>query len=259
MLALITSIRHPRNCTSYSRVSELLEMTLRSIHAQTDDRYVVIIVCNEVPVCQADGRVHFVSVNFPAPSARRRANTGMPAIRIDRGAKYLVGLIYAKRFDPEYVMFFDADDLLSRRLVRFVLTQPGAHNWYLDQGYEYQLGADSIRLRNDFHKHCGTSHIYRNDVFDVPEGLNVESGLDRIVDSVDRRYLLNVLGSHRTVIRRHQRNGHEFRPIPFPAAVWVLGTGENHSGRSAAAGRTQLSEDMIEEFQIPIGLFRSPA
>ncbi len=254
MMAFITSIRHPRNCGSYGRVAELLGWTLRSVCAQTDRNFVVVVVCNEIPRCWSDDNVHFVTVDFPAPSPLKQPNTGIQAIRIDRGTKYLVGLMYARRFDPEHIMFFDADDLVSERLTRFVRTHSESANWYINQGYEYQSGGRTLRLLDDFHKHCGTSHIYHKDVFEIPDDISVDADFETIVNSVDTHYLMHVLGSHKVAIRHHRKAGHEFAPIPFPAAVWVLGTGENHSGRSGDPGDIGLDEGLIQEFHIPAGL-----
>lgn len=252
MMALITSIRHPRNSNSYDRVSELAGITLRSVCAQTDPHYVVIVVSNEPPRIEAPDQVHFVTVDFPAPSPVRKPTTGIEAIRIDRGAKYLVGLLYARRFKPRHIMFFDADDYLSRELVRFVRNDTASRNWYLQTGYEHQFGTRTVRLKYDFHKACGTSHIYRGDLFELPPSLDVDTSFETILETVDTHYLKHVLGSHRLALRYHARAGHRFFPLPFPAAVWVLGTGENHSGRSATPGDTPLDEELIREFSIPV-------
>lgn len=251
MMAFITSIRHPRNCHSYDRVAELLGLTLRSVCAQTCENFVVVVVCNEPLRCWTDEKIHFVNVNFPAPSPLKQPNTGIQAIRVDRGAKYFVGLLYATRFRPDHIMFFDSDDLVSRRIVQFVESQPRATNWYLDKGYEYQLGAPTLRLLDDFHKQCGTSHIYRSQLFKLPEDVGVDADLNTVVAAVGMPYLTTVLGSHKISLLHYRRAGHEFLPIPFPAAVWVLGTGENHSGRSAHPGDIRLEPELMSEFHIP--------
>ena len=114
MLAFITSVRHPLNSNSYPRVIQLLDRTLSSVCRQTDRDFQVVVVCNEIPDLSSRDNVHFTKVDFPPPNRNASAETGLDAIRLDRGTKYFVGLLYAARFEPSHVMFFDADDYLSR-------------------------------------------------------------------------------------------------------------------------------------------------
>jgi len=43
--------------------------------------------------------------------------------------------------------------------------------------------------------------------------------------------------------------GHFMEPLPFPAAIWEIGTGENHSG-NLVSGRaaTRIDDQIIEDF-----------
>jgi hypothetical protein len=251
LLLFLTSVRHPHNCRSYRRVSDLLSMTLASVCRQDDDRFVVVVVCNLEPEYGSGDGVHYLCVDFPPPSELSRPNTGMEAIRVDRGAKYVAGLAFARRFRPSHVMFFDADDLVSRKLCGFVQARSTCPGWYLDIGYQYELGRKSMSPLAGFHKHCGTSLIVRHDLIDIDPRLTEASRLDEILRRTDTKYLKYVLGSHRLAVHHHRRSGHPLAALPFPGAVWVLGTGENHSGRSAPPGTVPLTPELIDEFSIP--------
>ena len=251
MLIFITSIRHPHNSDSYQRVVGLLDQTLESICAQTSVNFQVVVVCNEVPNLPSRQNVDYVKVNFPPPSKLKRPTTGMQAIRLDRGSKYVIGLLYARRYSPDYIMFFDADDYISCRIVEFVERHPVVDGWYFEHGYSYQQGANSVRLLDNFYKMCGTSHIFQFSLFPLPHQLTVHSSLQSITTIMDDQYLNSVLGSHRFARRYYKSRAVDLEMLPFAGAVWVLGNGENHSGLPGKPGNLSLSNDLINEFSIP--------
>jgi len=253
MLTFITSLKHPRNCHSYERVCQLLDRTLDSVCAQSNPDFSVIVVCNQVPQIPLRPNVHYVPVDFPAPSEKRSPTTGMGAIWTDRGSKYLIGLIYARKFAPNHIMFFDADDYVSRNLAEYVSRTPGADGWYFDRGYVYKAGACTISLmRWGFYARCGTSGIvnYRN--FNVPPDLGLDSGLDDIFSKTDETYLKYVLGGHKKIKSYLQERGASLKELPAIGAVWVQGNGENHSGNPGMTGNMALTDEICREFTIPV-------
>lgn len=251
MLVFITSVRHPYNSNSYLRVSELLDETLASVCAQTSANFRVIVVCNQIPELRPRDRVEFVTVDFPAPSQLSKPTTGMQAIRLDRGTKYVIGLIYAQRYAPDYIMFFDADDYISNRIVAYVDHHPESLGWYFEQGYIYRQNSNKVKLIKDFQKRCGTSHIFHQSLFSLPSELNVRSSLEAVMGSVDARYLFSILGSHRIAQLFYKNKGIDLKILPFPGAIWVLGNGENHSGWRGEPGDLLLTENLIDEFGFP--------
>ena len=248
MFTFITSLRRPKNCNSYERVGYLLEKTLQSVCQQTNDNFNVLIVCNKIPDIKVNQHVGFLEVDFPAPSHLDHPQTGMEAIRIDRGCKYMAGLVYARRYDPSSVMFFDADDYISNQIVEYVDSQAEKSGWYINTGYQYQFGDSYLTRLQDFYSHCGTSLIYPYTMLDVPAGLTESSSLSSIQQHADENYLKYILGSHRSSVRIHQSQGHLFQPLPFPAAIWMLGNGENHSGRKGKPGNLPITNEIHDEF-----------
>ena len=248
MFIFITSLRHPKNCNSYERVGDLLENTLQSVCQQTSDRFIVLVVCNKVPRINVNPNVEFLEVDFPAPSALTHPQTGMEAIRIDRGCKYMAGLVYARRYDPCSVMFFDADDYISNKIVEHVESQPERCGWYIENGYQYQFGDTHLSYLPRFHHHCGTSLIYPYAMLDVPAKLDGKPDMSSIQSHTEETYLTNILGSHRAAVVFHQAKGFTFKPMPFPAAIWMLGNGENHSGRKGISGNIPITAKIRDEF-----------
>ena len=123
MFAFITSLRHPANVQSMPTMLALLERTLETISAQTNDDYTVLIVCHEIPpLSRVYPHVEFLIVDFAPPATdfgHLVANLEM--VRLDKGRKYLAGLYHMRDRAPSHVMFFDADDCIDPSLVQTVL------------------------------------------------------------------------------------------------------------------------------------------
>ena len=243
MITFITSVRHPNNSIFYERVWDLLRDTLFSVCSQTCPDFKVIVVCNKILDKFEDnhrihGKVDFVTVDFPPPSLAQGAITGVPACNLDRGLKFVVGLIAAKKYDPEYVMFFDADDFIADSISDFCSKNPGRMGWYFDYGMYTQNGF--ITYRNNFNETCGTSHILNYSVLckDIPfKDLDVDATPADILKFVHPFFVKGVLGCHMNYgvffFNCHQ-------PIEkYPlndTAVYNMGTGENHSGKLSKCG-----------------------
>jgi hypothetical protein len=231
MIVFITSLRHPWNANSYSGVLALLEQTLRSVCRQTSDQFRVLVVCNEPPAASPHPAVSFLTVHFPPPSPRRQASTGMEPLRLDRGCKYLMGLLHVRAWAPDHVMFFDADDFVSNRLAALSAADPTAPGWYVHDGYVYDTELGRLGTLQGFNRICGTGHIVRHALFDLPEDLPEDASQPLILERVDREYLMTILGSHRWIAGHLASRGTPLAPLPFPGAVYHVGHGENHTSR----------------------------
>ena len=160
MLVFITTIRHPHNSNDFGKVESLFEMSLRSVCSQTDAKFRVIVVTNVKPrIGYDDPRVIYHLVDFPPPSTDRCATTSLFACVRDKGSKLLSGMLLARRFRPDYFAFFDADDLVSRRLAAFVNTTQSAAGWYVDAGYVVNYRSWRVQRKSGLVRYCGTSLI----------------------------------------------------------------------------------------------------
>jgi hypothetical protein len=251
VIVFLTSIRHPLNSNSYDRVLALLENTLRSIRAQSDPEWRAIVVCNERPERPFDDpRVVYLPVAFPPPSDVAHACIGMDALRLDRGCKYLVGLAHAARFAPDHVMFFDADDFVSNRVAAFANAHAAAAGWYIPQGYVYDEELALFGRLDNFHLICGTSHIVRYDALPMPEGVRDDATQEWILEHVAHRFLFETLGSHRWLVEDLAARGHVLEPMPFRAALYFIGNGENHTARIVATALWAGGEDQLEQLDL---------
>ncbi len=64
-------------------------------------------------------------------------NIPIDSVRIDKGAKYAIGVKYAQRFRPNHIMFFDSDDYLSNRISQFLNNNKNATGWFSSQSFMY--------------------------------------------------------------------------------------------------------------------------
>jgi len=253
MFVFITSVLHPRNCHSYRRIGELLGRSLRSVCGQTSPNYRVVVVCNRVPpVGEKLSKVEFVQVDFPPPGPHKSAFIDRDVYRTDKGAKCTVGLLHAFQYKPRYIMIFDADDLVSNRIVEFTETQKECSGWYLKKGYKLRDGDVTMEKMDRFHGFCGTSFILHHSLLHLPEDLSKNSSKRQIVEGVDSYFLKYILGSHTFSQQYFKEHEKPLLPLPFYGAIWMVETGENRQMGHHRYVRPDiyLTEDICDEFGI---------
>ena len=153
----------------------------------------------------------------------------MASIRVDRGAKYAVGLLAAERFSPDHVMFFDADDFVSCRLSGLAATDPRAPGWVIRTGW--WLIRQQVMPVDRFSTRCGTCNLLAYDVLRsrLPATLSANSSIEDLLAMVDSDFLRFILGSHKFALGAFEAAGMPLATVPFRGAVRNLQTGENHS------------------------------
>jgi hypothetical protein len=251
LFAFITSLIHPLNCQSYARVGDLLDRALRSVCGQTRDDFVVLVVGNEKPRLRfSDPRINFVQVQYPPAGPKRGQVASRDRRRFDKGTKLAAGLLYARARNPQYVMFFDYDDLVHRGIAAYVKKYPGADAWEINVGYVYWEGSSRITLVRGFSGLCGTSNVLSFRLLDCPASLTPQSSQQEIVGVLGQRYVECVLGAHSHILGHFRAKGCSIASLPFPGAVWIRGTGENASlsrGFPSLLGR-RITPDIQRDF-----------
>jgi hypothetical protein len=214
MLVFVIPLKSPLASSNWEKVSQLFEITLKSVCNQTSDKFQVIVVCHQKPtISYSHPSVTYLEVDFPIS-----ANPDIRTKRRDRVRKVLTGMVYARRFKPSYVMKVDADDCISQRLAEFVDQNPQCNGWLVNQGYEYQEGSKFIYLRkSNFYRHCGTSTIIKFDLLDLP--LNPES--------MDYEELVQYHLPHSKTDKNISKKGNTLDCLPFIGAVYIIKNGEN--------------------------------
>src|ERR1700677_1752652 len=223
MLVFLIPLQSRAVSKEWLRVSALLRRTLRSVLNQTAGAFRVILICNETPEGLPVDKEHLIIVreDFPLPSEADFAELdskrkwGM----LDKWTKITRGLVEARRFAPCHVMVVDADDCVSSRLAAFVETRPEAEGWYFDREYVHDEGTKWLIKKRDFYRFCGTSSIIRCTNKDLPAAFHGYSNESVIVRA-----------GHTGIRDEMPALGRPLQALPFPGAVYITGTSENHSG-----------------------------
>ena len=189
--------------------SWLLGRTLQSISNQTDSNHRTFVVCHEAPSGLPKsvlGGVEFVYCDFSPPAAKTGAAMGS-----DKVAKLRKGLERIEGTDASHVMKLDADDLIDNRLCSFV-AHTDADLTVCRSGLIVgaKVGHFCVHERENFHRVCGSSAIYRSELLNASDG-------------VLRQYFLS--DDHQTVIETAQAKGLSIATPPFPAVCYVQSTG----------------------------------
>jgi hypothetical protein len=163
----------------------------------------------------------------------------------DKGTKLGIGLIKAREFSPTHVMSFDADDFVHRSLAATVHEQPDHNGWVVRDGWMYSRARNSYVPQAQFNRACGTSFIIPFDAYEVPNDLSVSASQEQVAAAFGER-LSSIMGAHRNAEAWFLDRGRTLEPFPYPAAVYHVDTGENHSGKSLAAGIARPLDDKIQ-------------
>ena len=215
MLSFVIPVRHQATVTDWGAVRPLIAATFRSVAAQREGPWRLVVVANrgtELPALPGNAELHEVDFE-PVILPRRHAEPDRfySLMRLDKGRRVLTGLLRARPVG--HVMVVDYDDLVSNRLAGFVESSPAANGWSLGSGYLYSGGEDALLLEGNFHRHCGTSHIIRADLLDLP------ARFEEADDEKVRRWL----GAHVFIRGDLHERGTPLGLLPFPGAVYRIG------------------------------------
>jgi hypothetical protein len=235
MLTFIVPVRHPRNSPDWSRAMEYLGQTARSIAMQKSNQWRAIVVANQaaaLPVLPKG--VAVARVDYPPNPLYARGNADKEsfreAFRLDKGRRVLAGMMQSER--SGHFMVVDDDDLVSDRLADFVAANHEAFGWYISEGYLWEDDGRLVYRYSQFSKLCGTSHIVRADLYELPDHLN---------DASDA-YVKRMLGSH-IFIRDHlEHAGTPLAPLPFRGAIYRIGHCGAHSQSAGLVGTVFLKD-----------------
>jgi hypothetical protein len=210
---------------------------------------------SEFPKCD------FLEVDFPPPSKVTHSKIPKNSCKRDKATKNFVGLLRAREYSPKHIMFFDADDLLSCNIAEYVNSKSSfldgsKVSYYIQDGYIYGDGGITLKKKSHFHLACGSSIILSYEILVEKLGSALELPLSvsqkSILDSVDNDFLIEIIGDHSSTKKYLESIDKLVLPLPFPAAIWVVNTGENRSvdkGLSTFFGMLITSKER-EEFSL---------
>jgi hypothetical protein len=245
ILTFIIPVRHPANAKDWQRVKRTLGETIRSIARQDRDGWKAVIVANhgaELPdlprgfeakrVDFPPNPLHIGWRSYPRGSDEREQI--FEAVRIDKGRRVLAGMLHAG--DMGHVMIVDDDDFVSCRLTSFVAANGQANGWYLFDGYLWSDGGRLLYRYSDFSGLCGSSHIIRADLYQVPPSL----------EAADETYIRRTLGSHVFFHNHLDASGTPLARLPFFGAVYRMGHAESHSQSTSILRKYFLEKSLLK-------------
>ena len=242
-LAFITTLRHPHNSNDYREVERIFSQSAASWLRQSHPDIALVVVANRRPPLPDDPRVHYAEVDFAPPSDVNGPRTGIAAVLRDKGTKNAIGVAVARALHARHVMFVDADDFISRRLSAFVAENPEAPGWTITQGWRVNVERRTARRQGDFHLNCGSSHIIRTDLLPAIPG-GAAATQDELYTSLGED-VERIFGSH-----MHLHDDFPLAPLPFPGAMYRVGTSESHSGNALGGWGRPITARLAREFTV---------
>lgn len=250
MLTFVIPVRHQATASNWPAIRTRMAVTLRSLRAQTSGAWNAVIVANHGADLPSD-LTNCDVVRVDVPPNTLDASAGQEAlwdaIRRDKGKRLLAGLLHARAVGMlrGHAMVVDYDDVVSRRLAGFVAGHPGANGWYVNAGYMFSGRRLLFSYPDAFFELCGTSHIVRADLLNLP----TED------EAASTAYIARTLGSHKFIKRDLEMQGTPLAPLPFPGAIYRMGHSDTASGSSSMV-RYSLRKESLRK---PVSLARQLA
>jgi hypothetical protein len=240
-IAFLIPIASARSVKDWRLACAHFKQTLSSIFNSTNGNYCVVVAGHEPPDFQLpqDPRFKFLSLDHPWPSQEN----GYYAAVKDKMIKLGAAWNYAKStWNPQYVIKFDSDDLISSRLVDWLGSAENEAGYLIKHGWVWRSGSRYLIQRAEyFDRVCGSCLIIRSDLADEtgpflhsPDGTRFDD-VGRQMEATDPHSLipgaaigtLLLNDSHMRAEPQFAFLGHRLGTVPFSAAVWRIGHANN--------------------------------
>ena len=210
------------------------KQTLASVFNSTADDYCVVVVGHEPPdfPLPQDQRLKFLSLDHPLPS--QEGGYWVAAVK-DKMTKLSAAWDYAKHtWNPQYVMKIDWDDLVSSRLVEWLVSAEDEAGYRIKHGWVWRPTLPHLIQRTEqFDRSCGSCLIIRSDMADrTGPFLNSCEGakLDDVSQQIEATDLYSLVPGAATgtlllndtpsrAEAQFAYLGHRLATVPFRAAV----------------------------------------
>jgi hypothetical protein len=198
--------------------------TLASIYNQTNPNFRILVGCHDIPelLIPTDERLEFLKLDSPPP------NIGDHVVQFfhDRKSKLWIAGQRMKALGGQWFMCVDADDLVSSRIVDFVLNNQNSNGYIAERGYF--LDAQTLTIlevphqsvfRLPLHQITGSCVVAKFSLTDIPD--------KTLIDYKSR--FMKYQADHRIFYKYSIQENNPLSLFPFPAIIYVLNTGENVS------------------------------
>ena len=150
---------------NWDLVCSNLKRTLTSLAGQTERRFRVLLACHDVPDFLAEEPHLAAMVDVIDVSGDFGPAQEVEQFNRDKARKKRAIGAHLHKSDVEecYVMFFDADDLLHKRFVEWVLERDNKRGVLIPNGYIFNNATSGIALANEeirpFYRQCGSCAV----------------------------------------------------------------------------------------------------
>lgn len=235
MIYFLIPLRSKKASKDWDKVSTLFNRTLWSCYNQTDPNFRILVACHDIPDLdkEYDQRVEFIQISeMDAPIPHTPDE-----MMVDKGYKTHTLAMRLRELGGGYAMMVDADDLISCHTAEFVNRHPNGCGYYAKTGYSYFVGDDFMKVMPKFPN--GSARIIYCSVDDLPD-----SYPEIMTENCDENECI-LRKSHGASVSACKAAGRPLAPLPFKCAVYVLGTGENHS----LIGKTTKYQSRLREIR----------
>lgn len=237
-ITFVIPVRHPETLRNPDAQIRILSGCFSSVAAQSEDNWRAVVVANEgTPLPDLPNGFEVVWVAYePNPQHdlnRHDFEAAMQWFRLDKGRRVWSGM---KSFpDTKYFMILDDDDFVSRRITSFVRANCDRNGWFINMGYGMDPGGSWAFELHRFHKICGSSHIVRADLYDLPDA----------DDPSFADYVRKWLGSHGATTEHFADRDAPLVPLPFHGAVYLVNNPNSHSRSNKMIRQYLLNKDTL--------------
>lgn len=264
-VGFIIPLKSRKVAQDWKITSHLLEQTIYSLNNQTCKDFYAVIVGHESPDLSptAQDAVKFLASPFAIPPLKKSGNyryhRDFDRI-LDKYRKIALGLSELRQEKLSYVMVLDADDLLHKDLVSYVLQKMNPNGYIIRCGYQYYSKIKRIIARTDLDKICGSTTIIHTSHVPFPEEVTADT-----ISQIPWCYL-----SHADMEAHFRKHKRPLQLLPFNGLMYVVQHGQNASDEFRESPKSKLKEFLkpvllgkqitnqeIEDFGIKAAIDRS--
>jgi hypothetical protein len=215
IITFIVPFRPKKTSNNWELHSKQLNRTLRSICAQINKEFQVIVVYTELPLFQFEHEnLRYIRLPNYEVTLDELGDEEMNRFAVDHARRVMWGVTNCLSTPTKYIMSVDADDLVSNR-ISFYLSKlsndiPG---FVVKKGYVCLGNSKYLYKESNFNLINGSSHIVKYDLIEIPNwDLKTYSHID-----------FNLFTAHGWLEDRLRKQmGVILQELPFRAVMYML-------------------------------------
>jgi hypothetical protein len=221
MIHIAIPLKAKKYSKNWSMVIKNLSRTIESITNSTDSRYEIIIATNDPVDLQATIKPQKSITIIRAPFGRPE-HPYNPGNRDKDKKRCLIASTLKKRQKNAYsIMFLDADDLIHKDLIKYVLEKNQRSSYAFQFGYMLYITTGLLTSTTKFPERSGSCFIGYYENTELPDNADEQGNLIS-------KYTESRSAKHRKMSK------YDIEVVPFKAAVHLRGSSESISSQKKA-------------------------